>query len=109
VESRAPVCSSNPSQSINWTVLTVAEPTRAMSETGTLSPSTAAQQPRQLWEGRADPKRNAVEGLDLTPKRAWAAFARPRELIFFPLQLEANGPSRLLRPPGQVDYFMGRH
>src|SRR5215470_5264569 len=40
-----------------------------LSALGTLSPSTAAQQPRQLWEGRADPKRNGVEGLDLTPKR----------------------------------------
>ena len=39
------------------------------SGSGTLLPSTAAQQPRQLWEGRADPIRNAVEGLDLTPSR----------------------------------------
>jgi len=27
---------------------------------GTLAPSTAAQQPRQLWEGRADTKLNAI-------------------------------------------------
>jgi hypothetical protein len=33
---------------------------------GTLSPSTHLQRPRQLWEGRADPRLNAVGGSDLT-------------------------------------------
>src|SRR5262245_25234242 len=32
-------------------------------------PSTAAQQSRQLWEGRADAKLNAVDSLHVTPSR----------------------------------------
>jgi len=34
---------------------------------GTLAPSTAVQQSRQLWEGRADSKLDAVDGQYLTP------------------------------------------
>jgi hypothetical protein len=45
------------------------------SRIGTLYPSTAAQQSRQLWEGKADPQLNAAGGPD-TPEQTSAASAR---------------------------------